>query len=189
MHGHFGTITQDVRTLPPLTPIFYKKYTHSKQFKKIIFQTFQVEDFWSVYNYIMQPSKLPNGSNYRLFKDGVEPKWEDPSNKQGGSWTVNLPKKMHEQLDDMWLNLILACIGDTLGNGEMVCGIIVSIRKKEDRLAIWTESAKDKDEIMNIGHDFKSSCELDGVKLEFKTHSDMMKVLETNGRPKAKYLI
>jgi translation initiation factor 4E len=137
----------------------------------------------------MQPSKLPNGSNYRLFKDGVEPKWEDPSNKQGGSWTVNLPKKMHEQLDDMWLNLILACIGDTLGNGEMVCGIIVSIRKKEDRLAIWTESAKDKDEIMNIGYDFKSSCELDGVKLEFKTHADMMKVLETNGRPKAKYLI
>jgi len=38
-----------------------------------------VEDFWSLYNHIEVASRLPPGSDYSLFKEGIFPDWEDPS--------------------------------------------------------------------------------------------------------------
>ena len=32
------------------------------------------------------------GADFHLFKEGVEPKWEDPSCEHGGKWTVLVPK-------------------------------------------------------------------------------------------------
>lgn len=83
---------------------------------------------------------------------------------------------------------MLACIGDTLGDGELICGVIVSIRKKEDRLIVWTKDSETKEEIVKIGEAVKAHCELD-IKIEFKTHQDMIKVLNSNSRPKAKYVV
>ena len=37
-----------------------------------------VEDFWALYNHIEVASKLPIGSDYSLFKEGIFPDWEDP---------------------------------------------------------------------------------------------------------------
>ena len=39
-----------------------------------------VEDFWALYNHIEVASKLPIGSDYSLFKEGIFPDWEDPRN-------------------------------------------------------------------------------------------------------------
>ena len=35
-----------------------------------------VEDFWSIYNYLVNPSLLESGSDLALFKAGIEPMWE-----------------------------------------------------------------------------------------------------------------
>ena len=40
-----------------------------------------VEDFWCLYNHIEVASKLPLGSDYSLFKEGIFPDWEDPRNQ------------------------------------------------------------------------------------------------------------
>jgi translation initiation factor 4E len=159
------------------------------QYLTKVYTVSTVEDFWSVVNYIMSPTSLPHGANYRLFKDGIEPKWEDKQNQKGGAWTATLSKKESGQrLDEMWLNLMLAAIGDSLGDGDLICGINVSIRKKEDRLAVWTKTSDPKDDICKIGEAIKSNCELT-AKIDFKTHEDMLKVMEMNGRPRAKYYI
>jgi translation initiation factor 4E len=62
-----------------------------------------VEDFWGVFNNVMEPSKLQKGSNYFLFKKGVKPCWEDPKCESGGRWVHQLKTK--NRLDAMWLNL------------------------------------------------------------------------------------
>ena len=62
-----------------------------------------VEDFWGVFNNVMEPSKLQKGSNYFLFKKGVKPCWEDPKCESGGRWVHQLKTK--NRLDSMWLNL------------------------------------------------------------------------------------
>ncbi|QRV91113.1 eukaryotic translation initiation factor 4E type 2 [Ceratobasidium sp. AG-Ba] len=73
-----------------------------------------VEEFWGLYNNIIPPSRLPPKANYYLFKDDIMPAWEDASNKDGGKWSVQLPKeKNRARIDDMWLNTMLAAIGET----------------------------------------------------------------------------
>ena len=38
-----------------------------------------------------------------LFKTGIEPKWEDEQNKDGGKWTLETNKQFKIQLDASWL--------------------------------------------------------------------------------------
>lgn len=57
-----------------------------------------------LYNNVMPASQLEHGSNYHLFKVGIEPKWEDPANGRGGQWVLTLSNKQRkEKLDKLWL--------------------------------------------------------------------------------------
>ena len=50
-----------------------------------------VEDFWCLYNHIEMASKLPLGSDFSLFKEGIFPDWEDPRNQVQYSRSSMLP--------------------------------------------------------------------------------------------------
>lgn len=113
-----------------------------------------VEEFWGLYNNVIPPSALPQKANYYLFKDGIQPAWEDPMNSNGGKWSIQLPRdKSRAGIDKLWLFTMLAAIGETLdaaqpGDGpsdepELVCGVIMSARPAFYRLAIWTRRAED----------------------------------------------
>jgi hypothetical protein len=53
------------------------------------------------------PARLVSGSDFSLFKTGVEPKWEDQANQLGGKWTYLVSKSsMKQQMDTQWLNLV-----------------------------------------------------------------------------------
>jgi translation initiation factor 4E len=57
-----------------------------------------------LYNNIIPPSQLPQKANYYLFKEGIIPAWEDEANKNGGKWSIQLPKdKNRANVDKMWL--------------------------------------------------------------------------------------
>jgi translation initiation factor 4E len=57
-----------------------------------------------LYNNIVEPSKLPQKANYYLFKESIIPAWEDAANKDGGKWSIQLPKdKNRSNVDKMWL--------------------------------------------------------------------------------------
>lgn len=62
----------------------------------------------SLYNNIKPPSWLGPGTDFHLFKEGVEPKWEDPTCEFGGKWTVLVPKSPNSKqvLDTYWLNAV-----------------------------------------------------------------------------------
>jgi translation initiation factor 4E len=61
-----------------------------------------------LYNNIKTPSWLGVGTDFHLFKEGVEPKWEDPTCEHGGKWTVLVPKSPNAKqiLDTYWLNAV-----------------------------------------------------------------------------------
>merc|ERR1712118_34579 len=61
-----------------------------------------VEDFWCLYNNIVPPSRLVHGADLHLFKEGVEPKWEE------------------------------------------ICGAVVNVRQRGDRVALWTKTASNE---------------------------------------------
>lgn len=62
-----------------------------------------VEDFWCLYNNILPPSRIPIGSCYNFFKDGIKPMWEDEANAKGGKWSIELSKHEDPLTDDLWL--------------------------------------------------------------------------------------
>ena len=119
-----------------------------------------VEDFWCLYNNILAPSRLIMGTDFHLFKEGIEPKWEDAKCAKGGKWTYFFPKsKEPAALDDCWLNLLLAMIGEQFCEPSEICGAVISVRQKQHRIALWTKTASNEADQMAIGRHFKSVLE------------------------------
>jgi len=139
-----------------------------------------VEEFWGLYNNIVPPSQLPQKANYYLFKEGIIPAWEDEANKNGGKWSIQLPKdKNRGNVDKMWLYTMLAAIGETFDPlltptdpndpqpQSLITGVIVSTRPQFYRLSIWTRTApissgtpeddQLRERVETIGRHFKGS--------------------------------
>jgi len=137
-----------------------------------------VEDFWAVYHHVALPSRLHIGADYMVFKAGIAPKWEDVQNAKGGSWVLETGKKQKEHLDAGWLESLLACIGELFGeHGDSVNGVVVQVRKRADRLQLWTgEVGTDGKEALSIGTHFKKALNLpEHFRIRFQLHTDAMK--------------
>ncbi|KFP86345.1 Eukaryotic translation initiation factor 4E, partial [Apaloderma vittatum] len=116
-----------------------------------------VEDFWALYSHIQLASKLTSGCDYSLFKDGIEPMWEDSQNKRGGRWLITLAKQQrHTELDRFWLETLLCLIGEMFDEySDEVCGAVINIRAKGDKIAIWTREAENQEGVTHIGRVYK----------------------------------
>lgn len=94
-----------------------------------------VEDFWSLYNHIKRPTEIKSGNDYSLFKNNIRPMWEDDQNKNGGRWVINLQKSFrNNDLDDLWLDVILCLIGEAFDYSEDICGAVVNIRPRGPKI-------------------------------------------------------
>ena len=97
-----------------------------------------VEDFCRMWNWCKPPSKLERYSNYHIFKDGIKPLWEDPSNAnvctlslkmfnfilmifQGGKWVI-IVKNNNWLLDRCWSWLVMALVGEELDEDDKITG-------------------------------------------------------------------
>ncbi|KAI1818305.1 translation initiation factor eIF 4e-like domain-containing protein [Poronia punctata] len=101
-----------------------------------------VEEFWGIYNNIAPVSELALKSDYHLFKEGVRPEWEDPQNKHGGKWSYQFKEKRSVDINELWLQTMMAAIGETLedeDDGE-VMGVVVNVRKAFFRIGVWTRT-------------------------------------------------
>lgn len=134
-----------------------------------------VEDFWCVINNIPIASELVMGSNYHLFREGVRPEWEDVGNKNGGKWVCPVQRKERAKLDESWLNVMTAMIGESFENSDEICGAVISIRKAVDRIAIWTKTAAKIEETKSVGKEFKEMVQCCAAKtnmLTYQVHKD-----------------
>jgi translation initiation factor 4E len=131
-----------------------------------------VESFWRVFNNLKPASQLDTNSNYHVFREGVIPMWEDPENENGGKFVLTMPKADSKagRCDEWWLYSVLAIIGETLDlNGNEVCGAVVSIRSKQDRIALWLKT-NDKERCSAVGARWKKCLEMNRTILKFQEH-------------------
>ncbi|XP_069507578.1 eukaryotic translation initiation factor 4E type 1B isoform X2 [Ambystoma mexicanum] len=149
-----------------------------------------VEDFWALYTHIQLASKLTSGCDYSIFKDGIEPMWEDYRNKRGGRWLITLSKQQrHTELDRFWLDTLLCLIGEAFGDyNEDICGAVINIRAKGDKIAIWTKETDNKEAVTHIGRVYKERLGFSSkVVIGYQAHADT--ATKSTSIAKAKFVI
>ncbi|KAK6124133.1 hypothetical protein DH2020_042106 [Rehmannia glutinosa] len=127
-----------------------------------------VEDFWSVYNNIHHPSKLAVGADFHCFKNKIEPKWEDPVCANGGKWTVTFSRG---KSDTCWLYTLLAMIGEQFDYGDEICGAVVNVRARQEKISIWTKNAANEAAQLSIGKQWKEFLDYNDT-IGFIFHDD-----------------
>ncbi|KAK7332128.1 hypothetical protein VNO80_28876 [Phaseolus coccineus] len=130
-----------------------------------------VEEFWSIYNNIHHPSKLGVGADFHCFKYKIEPKWEDPICANGGKWTMTFQRGKY---DTSWLYTLLAMIGEQFDHGDEICGAVVNVRTKQDKISIWTKNASNEAAQMSIGKQWKEFLDYN-EQIGFIFHEDAKK--------------
>ncbi|GAB2299075.1 translation initiation factor eIF4E [Dionaea muscipula] len=110
------------------------------------------EEFWSLYNNIPHPSKLAVGADFHCFKYKIEPKWEDPVCANGGKWTIRFPRG---KSDTSWLYTLLAMIGEQFDHGDEICGAVINVRSRQEKIALWTKNATNESTQVSIGQQWK----------------------------------
>ncbi|KAK3187662.1 hypothetical protein Dsin_027223 [Dipteronia sinensis] len=128
-----------------------------------------VEEFWSLYDQTFKPSRLTINADFHLFRAGVEPKWEDPECANGGKWTVTSNRKA--TLDTMWLETMMALIGEQFDEADEICGVVASVRQRQDKLALWTKTASNEAAQMSIGKKWKEIIEVT-ERITYSFHDD-----------------
>ncbi|XP_037720548.1 eukaryotic translation initiation factor 4E1 [Drosophila subpulchrella] len=133
-----------------------------------------VEDFWSLYNHIKPPSEIRVGSDYSLFKKGIQPMWEDDANKYGGRWVINMGRGSKLELDKLWLDVLLILIGEAFEHTEEVCGAVINLRGKSNKISIWTANGHNELAVMEIGLKLRDLLVLPPHQLQYQLHKDSM---------------
>ncbi|XP_055969018.1 eukaryotic translation initiation factor 4E type 1B [Sorex fumeus] len=149
-----------------------------------------VEDFWAVYSNIKLASRLSTGCDYALFRDGIEPMWEDSMNKKGGRWLVCLARQQrHTDLDRLWLETLLCLIGESFAeHGPEVCGAVINIRTKRDKIAVWTKEAENQEGVLHIGRIYKERLRLSSTAIiGYQAHVDT--AVKSSFLPKNKFMV
>jgi translation initiation factor 4E len=134
-----------------------------------------VEKFWGLYMKLQCASGLNWSSDYYLFKEGIKPMWEDESNVKGGRWLVVIDKaKRAMKLDQYWLDLILAMIGGEFEpHNDFICGAVVNVRQKGDKISLWTQDSLKDDTNLQIGHVLKKQLDIpDTEAIRYEVHKD-----------------
>lgn len=138
-----------------------------------------VEEFWCLYDQIFKPSRLQGNADLHWFKAGIEPKWEDPQCANGGKWTVISNRK--PDLDNMWLETLMALIGEQFDEGDEICGVVASVRPKQDKLSLWTKNAANEAVQMSIGRKWKEVIDVTD-KINYSFHDDSRRERSAKGR-------
>ncbi|KAL9262042.1 Eukaryotic translation initiation factor 4E-1-like protein [Drosera capensis] len=138
-----------------------------------------VEEFWSLYNNIHHPSKLTVGADFYCFKHNIEPKWEDPICANGGKWTV---ASLRGKLDTPWLYTLLAMIGEQFDHGDEICGAVVNVRSRQEKIALWTKNAANESAQVSIGQQWKKFLDWNET-IGFIFHEDA-KILDKTAKNK-----
>ncbi|XP_037820179.1 eukaryotic translation initiation factor 4E1 isoform X1 [Lucilia sericata] len=146
-----------------------------------------VEDFWSLYNHIKPPSDIKAGSDYSLFKKGIRPMWEDAANKQGGRWVITLNRCPKPELDNLWLDVLLCLIGEAFDHSDQICGAVVNIRNKNNKISIWTANGNNEEAALEIGHKLREALRLGRQNLQYQLHKDTM--VKTGSNVKSVYTL
>lgn len=108
-----------------------------------IFTIKTIKDFWDFHNNINCIGGI-NNVHFFLMKNNISPIWEDPHNKNGGSWSMLIPL---EQAYNMWEKIAIDMVNSTLlGNySSSITGMSINQKNNVSIIKIWNNNKNIKD--------------------------------------------
>uniref|UniRef100_H3D660 Eukaryotic translation initiation factor 4ea n=1 Tax=Tetraodon nigroviridis TaxID=99883 RepID=H3D660_TETNG len=123
-----------------------------------------VEDFWALYNHIQLSSNLMSGCDYSLFKESIE---------AGACWITTFKQQRKSDLDQDQFETLLCLVGEAFDDfSEDVCGAVINVRAKGDKVAIWTTNYENKEAVTHIGRVYKERLGVPPVIIGYQSHAD-----------------
>jgi len=110
-----------------------------------------VKDFWSMMNSVRISIAHEEADLSRmalhLFREGIEPKWEDPANIHGGCWQMSVAANtaFRESIDDRFRQLCSWAVGEPRCHGNSVTGVGFKVRDKYT-VQVWTREVPTRTE-------------------------------------------
>jgi hypothetical protein len=89
----------------------------------------------------MVKDKLRRINSLEYFKAGIEPKWEDPHNENGGRFIFSV-NKTQENKDEIYTNLVFYLLGESFDHCEHINGFrFISAKSAQTfyRVEIWVD--------------------------------------------------
>jgi len=144
-----------------------------------------VTKFWQIINHLPAPHNLfsINGPSIMIFRNSIQPEWDDPENENGGIWKITLShRSMKEHKYDktiisrLWYELLVSVVGESLVEDpftmSLITGIIVARKNSEDRIQIWTKNSENAEKQLEIGNAVKSVLKIDySSVIEYHSHA------------------
>ena len=139
--------------------IVYKPQTAAdwmSDYKQVIPRSFEtIEEFLGIYDHLPKLPQLDQGNIYAIFKEGIEPTWEDPQNELGYS-IIFYPNKNKE--DDFILQLyhfsLLLLVGANSTFESELNGCTFERKTAGNKIVFWmrknTNMETKKEIIQNI---------------------------------------
>ncbi|XP_004305673.1 PREDICTED: eukaryotic translation initiation factor 4E-1-like [Fragaria vesca subsp. vesca] len=129
----------------------------------------------SMYNNMHHPSKLTPGYDFYLFKENIEPKWEDPVCATGGKWTMTFS---NGESDRSWMDMLQALVKEEFKHRDEICGAVVNVRNGQESIALWTKNATNEAAQVSIGKQWKGFLDSKET-IVFTIHDDASQVGST----------
>eukprot|EP00996_Jenningsia_fusiforme_P004548 NODE_5383_length_682_cov_71.289100_g5009_i0.p1 GENE.NODE_5383_length_682_cov_71.289100_g5009_i0~~NODE_5383_length_682_cov_71.289100_g5009_i0.p1 ORF type:complete len:202 (+),score=24.97 NODE_5383_length_682_cov_71.289100_g5009_i0:92-607(+) len=104
-----------------------------------------IQSFWENFNLLFEHDP-PSDSHIHLFKEGVQPLWEDSQNQGGG--TLKIIPTSSAVAVQLWTRLILLTVGEQLAGADILNGISV-LSGKYSVLKVWC-STTDAEKIADL---------------------------------------
>ena len=113
----------------------------------VVYEISSVETFWRTMNNIPSVTRLDIGCNYMLFRKGVEPRWEDARNRNGGSWSLQFQtaRDKDDTVDAVWDRLCAATVGEAWAPAvrPTVVGVVAKRRERYIVMQVWVTAKVD----------------------------------------------
>ncbi|GIX63422.1 translation initiation factor E4, putative [Babesia caballi] len=130
-----------------------------------------VQSFWNLWFNIPQPSELStthrltrectDGTEHivdaiMVFRDGIEPMWEDPMNKDGGHFDYRFKFSEVSQMlvDEYWNNIVLGLIGSSMPQADLINGVRLvdklATKFPVVRIEVWFQNLGDTNDAMQL---------------------------------------
>jgi translation initiation factor 4E len=117
-----------------------------------------IESFWNLLNNLVSLSNSEFQGSYHIFKKGIQPKWEDLHNINGGKWVLVLPSENLSEIKKLWEKTVSCVIGGGFGSKttSQINGIVGNIRFGQAKITLWTKVLEDNTFQFIIGEKWKN---------------------------------